>query len=51
MLTWFLAMILALTCPNHTNKSTTHDSHNQVTTLDDTGGDTGNIPPTGPPHK
>jgi hypothetical protein len=48
MIQWFLAMVLAFACPNHTHKTGTHDT--QVTTMDDTGGDTGNIPPTGPPH-
>jgi hypothetical protein len=48
MIQWFLAMVLAFACPSHTQKTTIHDT--QVTTLDDTGGDTGNIPPTGPPH-
>ena len=49
MLELFLAFFLAMACPSHSNTSGTHGNGNQVTTLDGTGGETGDIPPT-PPH-
>jgi hypothetical protein len=46
-----LELILAFLCtfghPGHTG--TTHNTPGQVTTMDDTGGETGHIPPPPPP--
>jgi len=50
MLAYFLAILWALACPNQTNAPKGHNHSAQVTTLDDdTGGETGHIPPP-PPH-
>ena len=46
MLEWILAICMAFSCPGHMN--TAHDTHHQITALDDTGGDTGTIPPNPP---
>jgi hypothetical protein len=48
MLSLFLAFFMALICPKHTGA--THDNCAQVTTLDDTGGENGHIPPKPPSH-
>jgi hypothetical protein len=49
MFSFYLAIILALTIPAHPGMNRFHNSSNQVKTMDDTGGDTGEIPPTPPP--
>jgi len=44
----FFAIFMALSCPVHNHKD--HNNRgSQVTTLDDTGGDNGQIPPPPPP--
>jgi hypothetical protein len=50
MLELFLAFLLALTNPAHSGTNGSHNNPNQVTVMDDTGGETGVIPPTPPPH-
>jgi len=42
-------ILWALLCPNQTNTSHCKDKGCQVTTMDDTGGETGNPPPDPPP--
>jgi len=49
MLELFLAILLAMACPSHSNTTGAHGNGNHVTTMDDTGGETGVIPPTPPP--
>lgn len=50
MLAYLIAILWAFACPNQTNASIGHNPPGQVHTLDDdTGGDTGHIPPP-PPH-
>jgi hypothetical protein len=49
MLQIFLALFLGLACPSNTHKAC-HNKGTVVTTLaDDTGGETGHIPPTPTP--
>jgi len=45
MLELFLAILLALSCPNHSNSHQHGNGGTQVTTMDDTGGEAGHIPP------
>ncbi|HVU57188.1 MAG TPA: hypothetical protein VHD83_19135 [Puia sp.] len=45
MLQLILAIFWAFACPNHTGAGTTPNPSGQVTTMDDTGGETGHIPP------
>lgn len=47
MLTYFIVLLWALISPaiNHTNSNTCNE---QVTVMDDTGGETGTIPPKPP---
>jgi len=47
MLQLILAFLCAFAHPTHTG--TTHNPSGQVTTMDDTGGETGHIPPPPPP--
>jgi len=44
----FIAFLLSLMNPGHSGTNGSNHHSNQVTTLDDSGGDTGHIPPTGP---
>ena len=48
MLQLFLAILLALTNPAHSGTNGSNTNPNQVTAMDSTGGDTGDIPPTPP---
>jgi hypothetical protein len=48
MLQLFLAILLALTNPAHSGTNGSNSNPNQVITMDSTGGDTGDIPPTPP---
>lgn len=41
------SFFLAFLCPSHSNNGN-HNNGEQVTTLDDTGGETGTIPPRKP---
>lgn len=50
MIELFIAFLLALTNPAHSGTNGSNSNPKQVTTMDDTGGDTGDIPPT-PPGK
>lgn len=43
------AILWALSCANH-NPAPTNNNGGQVTTMDDTGGETGHIPPDPPTH-
>ncbi|MBS0027337.1 hypothetical protein ACTJJ0_12035 [Chitinophaga sp. 22321] len=46
MLNIILSFFLAFLCPNHNNNGNhNHNNGQQVTTLDDTDGETGTIPP------
>ena len=52
-LPFFIAILLGLACPSHTTKTTHNSKDTTVTTSgltagDDTGGDTGHIPPRHP---
>lgn len=44
MFTFFIAFFWGLVSPNHTQTKCTHPN-SQVSTMDDTGGETGHIPP------
>jgi len=50
MFTMFLALFWSLACPNHSNTANHNNNYGQVTTMDDTGGETGHVPPN-PPTK
>ncbi|SEM40918.1 hypothetical protein SAMN04488505_104312 [Chitinophaga rupis] len=48
MYSLILSFFLAFLCPSHSNNGNNHNNGGQVTTLDDTGGETGTIPPRKP---
>lgn len=45
MVSIFIALFWALVCPDHTNTTKNCNHGSQVTTMDDTGGETGHVPP------
>ena len=51
MFTMFIALFWSLVCPNHTNTNHNNNNGAQVTTMDDTGGETGHVPPHPPRGK
>jgi hypothetical protein len=44
------AILWALSCANHNPAPSNNHGGGQVTTMDDTGGETGHIPPDPPTH-